>query len=90
MKLKKNLLEQGDKMRALSLLFLFLLFTSLLVISNNDIHIFSEGEAKNFFGLYFDWMALSYSNAVFFTANAVKMDWVPENVTNKIEEKVKE
>lgn len=68
-------------MKVLFYLFLFLAFSSLLIISNHGLYVFEGDGFNSFKGLYFSWMANAFSNTLSFTANAIKMDWFPENIT---------
>ena len=68
-------------MKILFYLVLFLVFSSLLIISNHGLYVFEGDGFKSFQGLYFGWLFNAFSNTLSFTANAIKMDWFPENLT---------
>ena len=60
-------------MKRIVLFFILLfLFTSLLVISNNNIHLFKEKGVLTFAKFYFSWISSLGSNLFSITSNVIR------------------
>ena len=63
-------------MKFLSFILIFLVLNSLLIISNNNIHLETEEGLSNFLGGYSFFVEKVYSNVLRVTSNVIKLDWV--------------
>lgn len=59
------------------IIFMILIISALLVISNNKLAMSKEENAREFSNLYIKWLEQIYENFQAITGHAVKLDWFP-------------
>jgi len=65
-------------MKVVMLIVMFLLLGALVIISNGNLHLSDGVEREQFLDYYVVWMNSLFSNVKDLTANAVKLEWLPE------------
>ncbi|MBT4257576.1 hypothetical protein HOD88_00125 [archaeon] len=63
-------------MKFFSFILIFLVLNSLLIISNNNLHLETEEGIDNFLGDYSFFVEKVYSNVLRVTSNVIKLDWI--------------
>ena len=64
-------------MKLLILVFMFFVFSSLLIISNNEIYLSTDEGINEFSVRYVSWADKLWGNMVQMSGNIVKQDWFP-------------
>lgn len=65
------------EMKFLIIVLMFFLIAAFLIIGNNNLALYQEGNFGKFFGLYFDWLDKVFGNTQKITGEAVKLEWLP-------------
>jgi|TARA_Y100000310_G_scaffold321844_1_gene380050 hypothetical protein len=63
-------------MKVLMFVFVFFVFSGLVIISNNDLALIKDSNMLLFFDLYLSWLDHIYSNIQSLTGYALKLNWV--------------
>ncbi len=71
-------------MRVLQLFLFFLFLSSLVVISNNNLHLKDKEQAMEFGRLYYSWLYNTASNLIQTTGYVIKFDWLPNQNNTKV------
>lgn len=66
-------------MRIVLLVMIFLVFSALLIISNQSLEMYKQKNVVTFVDLYSKWIGDLFSNFKTLTGQAIKMDWVPNH-----------
>ncbi|MEK6933598.1 MAG: hypothetical protein AABW75_01850 [Nanoarchaeota archaeon] len=69
-------------MRLFIVVLSILIIGALFIISNGNLHLKKEREAKIFFDSYIVWLAKGILEVKSFTLYAIKLDWLPSNDKN--------
>lgn len=64
-------------MKAITILFMFLILMCLLIISNNNLAFLNSKNISRFWDLFFGWMDNLFLNFKNITGQAIGMDWGP-------------
>jgi len=54
-----------------------LVLASLLIISNNNLHVTQQGDRENFFTFFEGWAVNTFHNLKSVTKEAFELDWIP-------------
>jgi len=65
-------------MRILSLVFLFLFFGALFIVSNENLHLKDGEERGEFLSLYYSWIVDVATKVKSVTGHIIGFDWVPD------------
>lgn len=60
---------------------IFITSTFMSVIKNNSVDFKSVSGIINVVKIYFVWLGQAFGNIKVLTANVVKMDWIPQNMS---------
>ena len=59
------------------IVFLFLFISALVIVSNNNLHLKSVSEAKEFASLYYSWLLNTAGDVIKVTGYVVGFEWLP-------------
>ena len=65
-------------MKVLTIILMFFMLNALLIISNNEIHIFTDKGIKDFSNFYLNWINSFYKNSLEISGHIIKKDWLPQ------------
>ena len=68
-------------MRILLVLLMFFIIGGLFLISNYDLALYKKENASMFKAMYFEWLNQLFVNSQNVAGNAVKLEWLPTNVS---------
>ncbi len=72
-------------MKVFQLILFFLFLSSLVVISNNNLHLKDKNQAMEFGRLYYSWLYNTGANIVQTTGYVIKFDWLPNGDNTHVE-----
>lgn len=67
------------QMKILILIFMFFMFSALLIISNENLAFYNFDNILEFNSIYSDWVGGFFSNIKSVTGYAVKLEWFPSS-----------
>jgi len=69
-------------MRFFLIVFILIIFSALVIISNNNLALYKQENISEFDGLYRCWVDQVFTNTKTITGEVVRMNWFPENQGN--------
>ena len=64
-------------MKILLFVMIFFILGALLIISNNNLAMYSSENVDTFLGLYVSWLDGVYSNTYSLTGKVIELEWLP-------------
>lgn len=64
-------------MRFLLIILFLLVLGGLLIINNNELHVYGKDDFSLFLSMYKEWIGKVYSNVRLLTGNVVRQEWSP-------------
>lgn len=64
-------------MKILVFILMFFIVVGLMIINNNNLHLYDKEQLRTFSKLYFEWLGEIYSNFFSITGHVSKLNWIP-------------